>query len=67
MSAIVKEVYDAFIEAGVSEQKSTEAAKAIADFDARFTKIQADLLILKWMVGLIIFVEALPFLQSAFS
>ena len=67
MSAIVKEVHDAFIEAGVSEQKSTEAAKAIADFDARFTKIQADLLILKWMVGLIIFVEVLPFLQSAFS
>ena len=67
MSAIVKEVYDAFIEAGVSEQKSTEAAKAIADFDARFTKIQADLLILKWMVGLIILVEVLPFLQSAFS
>ena len=67
MSAIVKEVYDAFIEAGVSEQKSTEAAKAIADFDARFTKIQADLLILKWMVGLIVLVEVLPFLQAAFS
>lgn len=30
MSAIVKEVYDAFLEAGVSEEKSSEAAKAIA-------------------------------------
>ncbi|MCY4360801.1 MAG: integrase [Gammaproteobacteria bacterium] len=64
MSAIVKEVYDAFREAGVSEEKSTEAAKAIADFDGRFVKIEADLLILKWMVGLVIVVEVLPFIRT---
>lgn len=64
MSAIVKEVYDAFREAGVSEEKSTEAAKAIADFDGRFVKIEADLLILKWMVGLVIIVEVLPFIRT---
>ncbi len=45
MSAIVKEVYDAFKEAGVSEEKSTEAAKAIADFDGWFAKVETDLLI----------------------
>nr|VFK68757.1 MAG: hypothetical protein BECKUNK1418G_GA0071005_12664 [Candidatus Kentron sp. UNK]VFK73712.1 MAG: hypothetical protein BECKUNK1418H_GA0071006_12592 [Candidatus Kentron sp. UNK] len=64
MSAIVKEVCDAFVEAGVSEEKSTLAAKAIADYDARFARIEADLLILKWMVGLVIAVEILPLLKG---
>nr|VFK24374.1 MAG: hypothetical protein BECKMB1821G_GA0114241_100824 [Candidatus Kentron sp. MB] len=44
MSAIVKEVYDAFVEAGVSEEKSTLVAKAIADYDNRFSRIQSDTL-----------------------
>ena len=67
MSAIVKEVYDAFREAGVSEEKSTEAAKAIADFDTRFAKLEADLLVLKWMVGLVIVAEVLPLLKTLFT
>ena len=66
MSAIVKEVYDAFLEAGVSEEKSSEAAKAIANYDTKFNKIEADLLILKWMVGMVIVVEILPILKSLF-
>ena len=66
MSAIVKEVYDAFLEAGASEQKSTEAAKATANYDAKFNKIETDLVILKWMVGLVIIVEILPILKSLF-
>ena len=66
MSAIVKEVYDAFLEAGVSEEKSSEAAKAIANHDTKFNKIEADLLILKWMVGMVIVVEILPILKSLF-
>ncbi|MCY4613103.1 MAG: hypothetical protein OXB94_05725 [Nitrospira sp.] len=67
MSVIVKEVYDAFREAGVSEEKSTEAAKAIADFDTRFAKLEADLLVLKWMVGLVIAAEVLPLLKTLFT
>lgn len=66
MGAIVKEVYDAFKEAGVSEDKASDAAKAIADYDNRFNKIESDLLILKWMVGLVIVVEILPLLKSVF-
>jgi len=66
VSAIVKEVYDAFLEAGVSDEKATEAAKAIANYDARFNKIEADLLLLKWMVGLVIVVEIAPLLKSLF-
>jgi len=64
MSAIVKEVYDAFVEAGVSEEKSTLAAKAIADCDNRFPKIESDLLILKWMVGLVIAFKVLSLLKG---
>ncbi len=66
MSTILKEVYDAFLEAGVSEQKSSEAAKAIANYDHRFTKIETDLLILKWMVGLVIIVNVPPMLKALF-
>ncbi len=61
MSAIVKEVYDAFREAGVSEEKSAEAA-AVADFDTCFANLEADRLVLKWMVGLVIAAEVLPLL-----
>ena len=67
MNVIVKEVYDAFREAGVSEEKSTEAAKAVADFDTRFAKLEADLLVLKWMVGLVIAAEVLPLLKTLFT
>ena len=67
MSAIVKEVYDAFIDAGVSEAKSTDAARAIADFDSRFNKIESELLIIKWGVGLIIAAEVLPLLKGIFA
>ena len=56
-----------FREAGVSEEKSTEAAKAIADFDTRFAKLEADLLVLKWMVGLVIVAEVLPLLKTLFT
>lgn len=54
MSTILVEVYDALREAGASEEKSRAAAKAIADYDSRFVKIEADLLVLKWMVGAIL-------------
>lgn len=67
MSAIVKEVYDAFLEAGVSEKKSSNAAKAIADYDSKFNKIESDLLVLKWMIGLVIVIEVTPILKSLFS
>ena len=73
MSAIVKEVYDAFLDAGASEQKAAAAAKALADYDERFVqindrfnKVESDLLILKWMVGLVIVVNVLPMLKMLF-
>lgn len=45
------EVYDALKEAGASDEKAAKAATALADYDSRFNKIDAELTILKWMVG----------------
>jgi len=54
MTTMLVELYDALREAGASEEKARAAAKAIADHDSRFNKIEADLLVLKWMVGAVL-------------
>ncbi len=61
MSTMIIEVYDAFKSAGASEEKATAAAKAIADYDNRFNKIETEpgtikgeLSALKIMVGVTI-------------
>ena len=51
MATVISEVYDAFIAAGTPEDKARKAAEALADYENRFTKIDAELVILKWMVG----------------
>jgi len=54
MATLLVEVYDAFKEAGTSEEKARAAATAMANYDNRFVKIESDLLVLKWMVGTIL-------------
>ena len=54
MATLLMEVYDAFREAGASEDKSRAAAAAIANYENRFNKVEADLLVVKWMVGAIL-------------
>lgn len=58
MATMISEVYDAFIAAGTPEEKARKAAEALASYDMRFSKIdgdlvkvQAELSLLKWMVG----------------
>lgn len=51
MSTMIYEVYDALKEAGASEGKAQAAAKALADYDSRFNKIDAELMLIKWMIG----------------
>jgi len=51
VATMISEVYDAFIAAGAPEDKARKAAEALADYENRFTKIDAELVILKWMVG----------------
>lgn len=54
MATLLVELYDALRDAGASEEKARAAAAAIADYDNRFNKVEADLLVLKWMVGAVL-------------
>lgn len=58
MSTMISEVYDAFKEAGTSEEKARKAAEAIAGYENRFAKIDerfaimdGRLVLLQWMLG----------------
>ena len=51
MSVMIAELYDALKEAGASEDKSRAAAKALAEYENRFNKIDAELQLMKWMLG----------------
>jgi hypothetical protein len=58
---IIGEVYDAFMEAGVSEEKARAAARAVASYDQRFAQIESHfariegkLQLHDWMLGTII-------------
>jgi hypothetical protein len=48
---IIEEIYDAFIEAGASEEKARKAARAMTNYETRISRIESDLNLLKWMVG----------------
>jgi hypothetical protein len=54
MSTMITELYDALIDAGASDDKARAAAKAMADYDSRFNKIEADLQVVKWMLGVVL-------------
>lgn len=48
---MISEVYDALLEAGASPEKARKAAEALANYESRFSRIDADLMLLKWMTG----------------
>ena len=61
MTMMVTEIYDALLSAGAPEEKAIKAAQALASYDNRFNKVdsdsakvEADLRLLKWMVGLVV-------------
>lgn len=54
MSIMVSEVYDALLEAGASDEKSRAAAQAIADYDQRFNRIDAELKLHRLMLTLVL-------------
>jgi hypothetical protein len=51
MATMLSEVYDALVAAGAPEEKARKAAEAIANYDSRLGRVEADLTLLKWMVG----------------
>ena len=51
MTTALMEVYDAFREAGASEERSRAAAEAVANYDDQLAKLGGDISLLKWMAG----------------
>jgi hypothetical protein len=51
MSLMISELYDALRDAGASEEKARKAAEALTAGENRFSKIEADLLVNKWIIG----------------
>ena len=75
MSMIIAEVYEAFKDAGASEEKAQQAARAITDENiatkgdiARLEKeivaIRSDVTLLKWMIGVVIAAVVLPLIRD---
>ncbi|TAJ81313.1 MAG: integrase [Gallionellaceae bacterium] len=52
MSTMIVEVYEAFKDAGASEEKASKAAQAMADYDSRFARMEGSIESLRWMVGI---------------
>jgi hypothetical protein len=51
MAVMLSKTYDALIAAGAPEDKARAAAEELAGYESRFTNIETDLAVLKWMVG----------------
>ncbi len=61
MTTMIAELYDALIAAGAPEDKARKAAETVAAYENRFasmdmklTRIEGDMNLLKWMMGIII-------------
>jgi len=54
MTTMISEIYDALLSAGADEVKARKAAEAIAEHEKRFDHIDNELLLLKWMMGVML-------------
>jgi hypothetical protein len=54
MALMLSKTYDAFIAAGAPEEKARDAAEELAAYETRFAKVEQDLAIIKWMLGIVI-------------
>lgn len=71
---MISEVYNAFRKAGVPEEYAQKAAEAISQNTATsaeslatiddIRKLDKELLIIKWMLGLVIAIEVMPLLKT---
>jgi hypothetical protein len=54
MAVMMGKLYAALRDADVAEDKTTAAAEEAASFQSDLAKVKADLLVVKWMCGVII-------------
>ena len=71
MTTMISEVYEAFRAAGVPEDKARQAAEALSTESlatkADMVRIERELAVLKWMVGLVIAGVAAQIVKVFFS
>ncbi|NOQ13673.1 MAG: integrase [Methyloprofundus sp.] len=67
MTTIVKEVYDAFISAGVDPEMAEKASSALIEHRTELEDVKRDLLLLKWMVGYIVAISTSVALKMLLS
>jgi hypothetical protein len=48
---MISELYDALKSAGAPDDQARKAAEVMVGYENRFSRIEADLTLLKWMVG----------------
>jgi hypothetical protein len=51
LALMLGSLYEALTAANVSPDKAQKAAEEVAGYDNRLAKLEADLTLLKWMVG----------------
>jgi hypothetical protein len=54
MPVMLSKTYEALIAAGAPEDKAREAAEELAAYESRSAKIETDLAVIKWMLGVVI-------------
>jgi len=71
MATMISEVYDAFRSAGVPEDKARAAAEALSEEQLAtktdIAKLEKELLVIKWMLGLVIVAVVIPLLKPFFA
>jgi hypothetical protein len=71
MATMISEVYDAFRSAGVPEDKARAAAEALSEEQlptkTDIAKLEKELLVIKWMLGLVIVAVVIPLLKPFFA
>ncbi len=51
MAVMLGNLYDALKSAGADDDKARKAAEELAAYEPRFSKLEGDVALLKWMVG----------------
>jgi hypothetical protein len=51
MALMMGKLHEALIGAGADPNAAREAAEEVANYDNRIAKVEADLVLLKWMLG----------------
>ena len=75
MSTMIDEVYNTFRKAGVPEKEAQDAAEALSNettatkadiqvVERKMIEINGEIKIIKWMIGLVIVIDAIPFLKN---